>query len=583
MGQKKFLRYVVMFLTFLLVTGIAATGFSAQQTTTQQAPAVQQQQKAPLKVAPAPVHVTARLGVNPASYSGNCPALITFKGHITVNQATTVQYKFIRSDNASAPVQTLAFPKAGTQEVTTTWQLGGPGLPTYSGWEAIEVISPVSVQSNKANFRIRCATQGQPGQQGGQGQQDIPIDVKAKLSAKPVSHTGNCPALITFGGYIAVNQPMTVQYRFIRSDNASAPVQTLHFSSKSRQEVTTTWQLGGPSLPTYSGWEAIEVISPVNVKSNKADFRIRCAGQGQQGGAEQEGQLPDLTIVDITLNDQCFVVVTARNNGPGRLPDKVWTDHAPDSSAIYLHINGKSWGGESIWGFDPTRNLQNPGGTATMTSKLKVTGTAMIAAYIDHTYKVKETNEKNNAMKKEVTCKAGVSAQPGVVVQPGVATRPVGTAQSAVGKEDCVSFNPATTTAQQIQGSWKVVDGSHWMFDFGSKKDEAERALAIIKHYRMSQSCFVGRPQASFQYMLVGGNAPAGSFAGEDCVSFNPTTTTVQQIQGSWKVVDGSHWIFDFGNKENEARQALAIIKKYGFTRSCYVGRPGPSFSYLRK
>ena len=152
-----------------------------------------------------------------------------------------------------------------------------------------------------------------------------------------------------------------------------------------------------------------------------------------------------------------------------------------------------------------------------------------------------------------------------------------------MGKEDCISFNPATTTVQQIQGSWKVVDGSHWMFDFGSKKDEAERALAIIKHYRMSQSCFVGRPQPSFQYMLVGGNAPAGSFAGEDCVSFNPATTTVQQIQGSWKVVDGSHWIFDFGGKENEARQTLAIIKKYGFTKSCYVGRPGPSFSYLRK
>ena len=214
MGQKKFIRHVVMFLTFLLVTGIAATGFSAQQTTTQQAPAVQQQQRAPLKATP--VHITARLGVSPASFSGNCPALITFKGHISVNQPTTVQYKFIRSDNAIAPVQTLNFPKAGTQEVTTTWRLGGPGLPTYSGWEAIEVISPVSVQSNKADFRIRCATQGQPGQQGGLGpqagqqeQQAIPVEVKTKLDVSPVSYSGTCPALITFKGKIWVNKPTT--------------------------------------------------------------------------------------------------------------------------------------------------------------------------------------------------------------------------------------------------------------------------------------------------------------------------------------------------------------------------------------
>ncbi|NTV98325.1 MAG: hypothetical protein HGA70_04095, partial [Chlorobiaceae bacterium] len=51
----------------------------------------------------------------------------------------------------------------------------------------------------------------------------------------------------------------------------------------------------------------------------------------------------------------------------------------------------------------------------------------------------------------------------------------------------------------------------------------------------------------------------------------------------SWKIVDGSHWVFDFGGKEAEARAAFAIIKKYGFTRSCYVGRPNPSFQYLRK
>jgi hypothetical protein len=457
MVRKRRLISVVMVVTFVIFMAIAATGFCAQQTpAAQQSPKIQQQ-TAPLKVAPAPVRITARLGVSPASYKGNCPALITFRGHITVNQPTTVQYKFIRSDNAQAPVQTLNFPKAGTQGVTTTWQLGGPGLPTYSGWEAIQVISPVGAESNKAHFRVRCA------------------------------------------------------------------------------------------------------------------------GQGQQGGTEPQGQLSDLAIEDITLNEHCFVVVTVKNNGPGVVPDKVWTDHSPDSSAVYLYINGKRWGGKTIWGFDPAKNLQNPGGTATMTSNLKVADTATIEAYIDHTYKVRETDERNNVMKKGVTCQPAAAMQPGVVTKPGMVAQP------SVGKEDCISFNPATTTVQQIQGSWKVVDGSHWMFDFGNNESEARKALAIIQKYRMNQSCFVGRPNPSFQYMLVSGNSPVGALGGEDCVSFNPATTTVQQIQGSWKVVDGSHWMFDFGANKAEADQTLAIIKKYGFTHSCYVGRPGPSFTYLRR
>ncbi|UCE04484.1 MAG: hypothetical protein JSW07_12720 [bacterium] len=150
-------------------------------------------------------------------------------------------------------------------------------------------------------------------------------------------------------------------------------------------------------------------------------------------------------------------------------------------------------------------------------------------------------------------------------------------------KEDCVKFNPKTTTVAQKQGRWKVVDGSHWLFDFDNKKSEADKALKIIKHYGMNSSCFVGRPDPSFQYMLVSGKAPVGSFGGEDCVSFNPNTIEVKKINGRWKIVDGSHWLFDFENKESEARQAFAIIKKYGFKFSCFVGRPNPSFQYLRK
>ena len=93
--------------------------------------------------------------------------------------------------------------------------------------------------------------------------------------------------------------------------------------------------------------------------------------------------LPDLAVEDIRLNSDCQVVVKIRNNGPGRLPDDVWTVHMPKSAGIYLSINGQKWGGATIWGFDPARALQSPGGTAEYTSNLKVSAHSAIRAEID--------------------------------------------------------------------------------------------------------------------------------------------------------------------------------------------------------
>lgn len=150
-------------------------------------------------------------------------------------------------------------------------------------------------------------------------------------------------------------------------------------------------------------------------------------------------------------------------------------------------------------------------------------------------------------------------------------------------KEDCVGFNWKTTVRKQVNGHWKIVDGNHWLFDFGGNAKESSEALQIIKRYRMTNSCFVGRPNPSLSYLLSGEKAPVGAMQGEDCIGFNPDTITVEQHGGRWKVADGSHWLFDFGGNQAEARQALAVIKKHGFRNSCFVGRPDPSFTYLRK
>jgi hypothetical protein len=149
--------------------------------------------------------------------------------------------------------------------------------------------------------------------------------------------------------------------------------------------------------------------------------------------------------------------------------------------------------------------------------------------------------------------------------------------------QECIPFNPETAELKNIDGRWSIVDGDRLLFSFGSQMLHAQKALSIIRHYRMNQSCSAGSPETEFRYLLVNGKAPQGSMPREDFASFNPNAIEVKSIGGRWKIVDGSNWIFDFGNREEDARKAFAIIKKYGFTRTCYVGRPNPTFIYLRK
>jgi hypothetical protein len=96
------------------------------------------------------VKVTA--GVTPAGWSGKCPKRFVFTGKITVDRPGVVKYKWIRSDNAGAPVKTLRFRRPGTQNVTTYWQLGAPGRH----WQAIQILGPNRMTSNRAVFTLRC-------------------------------------------------------------------------------------------------------------------------------------------------------------------------------------------------------------------------------------------------------------------------------------------------------------------------------------------------------------------------------------------------------------------------------------------
>jgi hypothetical protein len=125
-------KLVLMFLVVVAVSSLALLGTSQVS-----------------KPMPA---VKATLAANPPTYSGPCPVVIHFDGKITVGQACTVKYRFIRSDGTVGPWTTHVFSGMGGTSVQTTWSLAA----TYSGWVAIEINSPVNVKSSQAAFSATC-------------------------------------------------------------------------------------------------------------------------------------------------------------------------------------------------------------------------------------------------------------------------------------------------------------------------------------------------------------------------------------------------------------------------------------------
>jgi hypothetical protein len=101
------------------------------------------------------VSVTA----HPQSYTGTCPATITFEGVVGVSRGPMVfQYQWERSDRAQAPQRMYRVPGPGARRVRLMerWQLGGPRR-SMEIWMRLRVASGnTRLLSEPARVSIQC-------------------------------------------------------------------------------------------------------------------------------------------------------------------------------------------------------------------------------------------------------------------------------------------------------------------------------------------------------------------------------------------------------------------------------------------
>jgi 2-haloacid dehalogenase len=150
-------------------------------------------------------------------------------------------------------------------------------------------------------------------------------------------------------------------------------------------------------------------------------------------------------------------------------------------------------------------------------------------------------------------------------------------------QEDCLPLNPAAIQVKQAGSDWKIVDGSESVLDFGASETNANRAKEIITHYKFDRICFVARPNPPMTYFTVNGGAPVGPIAGEDAIAFALDQVRAELSSVNWIVTDGASILLNFGTNRFAALHAVAIIRNYGFTHQCFVGRPKAPMMYFRK
>jgi hypothetical protein len=221
--------------------------------------------------------VSGAISAKPANYSGNCPTGVTISGQLNTQGEGPITYRWERSDGRKGqPITVTA--KGPTDKIFTSVvsQVANSG----SFVETLRVLSPNSMVFTTP-FTANCttappqqppppapgATTPAPQQQPPPPQQSSTV-TGVKASVKPASYKGSCPMTFTFTGDIVTNGPVSVTYRWERSDGAVGGPQILTANGAGDQYVQTSWTIGDKGQ--FSGYDVLHVLQPVDMYSDKS-------------------------------------------------------------------------------------------------------------------------------------------------------------------------------------------------------------------------------------------------------------------------------------------------------------------------
>lgn len=157
------------------------------------------------------------------------------------------------------------------------------------------------------------------------------------------------------------------------------------------------------------------------------------------------------------------------------------------------------------------------------------------------------------------------------------------------GPGNVVPVVPVTTAFSRasltVAGS-SLMDGVRVLKSFSTAAD-AQRALQVIDHYRMTSRNTIG----PMEFFLSSGLPPGGPLAGANELQIDPAFYQVSfGIPGAndWAITqvvgNNINVLVNFGANRDQAYSALNILQRFVFTRLCWIGgtRQAPEMMYFR-
>jgi hypothetical protein len=150
--------------------------------------------------------------------------------------------------------------------------------------------------------------------------------------------------------------------------------------------------------------------------------------------------------------------------------------------------------------------------------------------------------------------------------------------------EDLRSFDPLAVELSWRDRHWQLLAGGVMLKDFANRETDARQALHLIQDLRLTQRGTIGHPYPVMEYWLSNGQAPQGLAVGLRLLPLDTASLRVEAIQEQWCLRDDQRVLFNFGLRPEDARLALAVVQKYGFTHVGVIGQATPSlFVFLAR
>lgn len=138
-------------------------------------------------------------------------------------------------------------------------------------------------------------------------------------------------------------------------------------------------------------------------------------------------------------------------------------------------------------------------------------------------------------------------------------------------------FDPNLLQVTWSREGWRIRAGEVVLKDFGKEQDHARQALRIIRDLRLTQYGTIGSPAPVLEYWLANKEAPQGRVYDSRVYPIDLGTLRVDCNQGQWHLRDDARILFNFGLREDYAREALELLQRHRFNRLATLGQARPS------